>query len=102
MVADFEWPDLVPGDCEENAQRLHRASGGAVHRIAPTKIEGLPAALQPRVLGRSANNLPGDWKHHDVVVVGDRVYDEFTGPAGLPLADYKEQFDERDQLDFGF
>ena len=101
-MADFDWPNLVPGDCEENARRLAHASGGAAHRIVPTELPDVPPEFQPRVLGRSVNNPAGDWDHHEVVVVDDRVYDEFTGAEGLPSAEYKEQFDERDQLDFGF
>ncbi len=44
---------------------------------------------------------PG-WHYHEVVVEGGRVYDPFTGHAGVPLDEYKRLWIYADDLDFGF
>lgn len=45
---------------------------------------------------------PQLWTYHEVVVKGDRVYDGFTGPNGLPIDQFKSQFTYADDIDFGF
>jgi hypothetical protein len=76
------------------ARRIQEVVGGEVIRIVPRR--------RRRVLGRSADNPDGTWFHHTVVVVGGLVFDGFTGPDGVPLAVYKERFDECDEIEFGF
>ena len=39
-----------------------------------------------------------DWHFHQYNKVGDRVYDNLTGPEGMSFADYKEQFRNADGL----
>lgn len=37
-------------------------------------------------------NPEGNWIYHDVVVLNGLVFDSFTGPAGMPMAQYMSQF----------
>lgn len=67
--------------------------GGRIVVIKPTP--GAP------VLGPSTNNPAGDWRFHVVVVKESRVYG-FTGRNGLPIGEFKSQFQYRDAIVFGF
>ena len=67
-------------------------------------IGGQRVTITPRntpVLGPSRQHRAGDWSFHEVVVKDGRVYDGFTGPGGMPIPDYKSQFQFADDIDFG-
>jgi Pretoxin HINT domain len=77
------WPTQVGGNCAECATQIQEQLGdGRVMRITS---DG-PA------LGPSTNNPSGNWTFHDVVLKDGMIYDSFTGPKGMPAADYIKQF----------
>lgn len=44
---------------------------------------------------------PG-WSSHQVVLKDGMVYDALTGPNGMPASTYKQMWEYRDILNFGF
>jgi RHS repeat-associated protein len=78
------WPVQVGGECEACAQEIQRQIGGTLVEIKPP--------IGGSVLGRSPNNPLGDWHYHWAVEREGRIYDSFTGPAGLPEEDYRSGF----------
>lgn len=80
--------------CERVATQIKKHIGGAIKRIKADPNERL-------YLGRyRGHNFK--WKYHEVVVKNGRVYDAFTGHKGLPIAEYKQQWEFGDALQFGF
>jgi hypothetical protein len=53
-----------------------------------------------RYLGQYGNTYPGFY--HDVVVKAGRVYDELTGPNGLPIDEFKQLWECASNIHFGF
>ena len=83
--------------CDEFASQFARANGGEVFTIKP------PSGL--RVFADDAYALgPGEpWFHHTVVVKNGLVFDQFTGPAGMPIDVWKQQWgDLAEEIHFGF
>lgn len=78
------------------AATAHKVMGGERVVIKPPEGSGA------RFLGPSKNNPAGDWTYHEVVINSGRVYESFTGPNGMPVDEYKAQFDYSDALNFGF
>jgi hypothetical protein len=90
------WPksNANNSNCDSVAKRIQKIIGGDVVTIKPK-----PPA--PR-LGPSVNDPSGAWYYHVAVVKDGRVYDAFTGPAGLAPDDFRRQWRYRDAIDFGF
>ena len=87
-----KWPTPTASNCSECAVTIQRIMGGGIKTI---KSPG-------PVLGPSKHNPAGNWSYHDVVVSNGRVYDGFTGPRGLTIAEFKAQFEYGDVINFGF
>ena len=93
------WVAQSPSDpsfrngCDQCASDIQGYIGGNIVYITPK-----PPA--PTLGGFNGAN-PG-WDHHIVVVKGGRVYDAFTGSAGLPVADYKRLWQYPDAINFPF
>jgi RHS repeat-associated protein len=88
------WPAYEGwGNCYECAVQIERIlGGGRVIKISPP-----PGA---RFLGPSTNNPDGSpWAYHYAVESDGRMYDSFTGPEGLPISEYTNQFDYWEILD---
>jgi RHS repeat-associated protein len=73
--------------------------------ITDPRIGGDIKVIQPpkgaKFLGKYRGQTPG-WNDHWVVVKDGRVYDAFTGHAGLPIDEYKLLWESHDVLQFGF
>lgn len=89
-----QWPTPTASNCRQCADDIQRMIGGQQAVIGPVG--------SGRVLGPSANNPAGDWFEHVAVVKDGRVYDGFTGRAGMPIDDFKAQFQYGDAINFGF
>jgi hypothetical protein len=74
--------------------QTQRQVGGDVVRI--TLRGGAPW------LGPSVSDPSGGWAYHTVVVKDGMVYDAGTGSGGLPIDQFKAQFQYSDDIDFGF
>ncbi|MFE7135923.1 polymorphic toxin-type HINT domain-containing protein, partial [Streptomyces sp. NPDC057638] len=72
--------------CDEFAEKLHQRIGGEIWTITP---KGFPV-LGPYKLANE------DWGHHTFVIKDGRVYDQFTGAGGMPLEEWKTQWDYPD------
>lgn len=85
--------------CERAAREIRKHIGGDIIRITPKD----PRA---RSLGEFMGHSPGHenqgWAYHEVVVKDGRVYDRFTGSAGLPIDEYKALWKYKDSINFGF
>jgi hypothetical protein len=86
------WPVPTASNCSQCAVKIQKIIGGEIKTIRS------PGP----VLGPSKHNRDGDWGYHDVVVLNGRVYDGFTGRNGLPINEFKAQFDYADVINFGF
>ncbi len=85
----------LPGQitrCEARARQIQRVLGGEIHTIKP-KTGGF--------LGPVKGEVP-TWRSHDVVVKNGRVYDDMTGPSGVPIDEYKKFFEYWSDILFGF
>jgi|GEM_PF-6926583 len=91
---DMPWGQYCRTGCEDVAKRIQSTIGGRIHRIEP----GLPGA---RYLG-PRNGVWTEWSYHEAVVRNGRVYDAMTGPTGLPIREYKMQWEYADDINFGF
>ncbi len=77
--------------CENIAKQINNHIGGTIHRIDANGLQ----------LGNFKGQSPG-WFHHEVVVKDGKVYDAFTGNAGLDIDAYKKQFTYWEEINFGF
>jgi hypothetical protein len=80
--------------CDEWAAAFQKANGGDVHTFRPP--DGAPS------LGDYGLGPNESWGHHTVVVRDGRVFDQFTGPEGMPVDAWKRQWTYHDDIDFGF
>jgi len=78
--------------CDEFAQAFQRAHGGETHTFQGSPRTG-PYALSEE---------SSVWRYHTVVVKDGRVFDQFTGPGGIPIGEWKSLWDYPDAIDFGF
>jgi RHS repeat-associated protein len=78
--------------CEAVARQIQGHVGGEVVRIIP--------ADAPMLGGFRGKNW--GWSHHEVVVKDGRVYDLTTGHRGLPTEEYKNLWQYRGSINFGF
>jgi Pretoxin HINT domain len=84
------WPVQVGGNCSACAAEIQGTlGGGEIMRLEP---------LEGQVLGPSVNNPAGNWSFHDVVLKDGLVFDSFTGPTGMPLSDFLQQFKYSDAI----
>lgn len=86
-------------DCDASAWKLQKKIGGEIKSIRP---KGIPGSDRELLLGQFELAPTYDWFHHTVVVKEGRVYDEFTGPAGMAIDEWKSKRAYPDALDFGF
>jgi len=77
--------------CEETAVDIQKTIGGDRYRI--TDQYNAPSLGKYR--GQDTY-----WDHHDVVVLDGRVYDDWTGPEGQPMDEYRNEFQYGDDLNF--
>ena len=87
-----KWPVPTASNCSECAIKIQQIIGGDIKTFRSSGA----------VLGPSKHNPAGDWSYHSVVVLNGRVYDGFTGPRGLTIAEFKAQFLYADGIRFGF
>ena len=80
-------------NCDDCAKQIRDHVGGVVVTVTPRPPARLLGADQGVNLG---------WRYHTVVVKDGRVFDAFTGAAGLTIADYKALWQYADAIDFGF
>jgi hypothetical protein len=81
-------------DCGKVARDLQsRLGGGDI--VTFTKPPGTNA------LGPAPGNPAGNWDYHTVLVKDGKVYDEFT-KDGMPIAEWKAQWEYADEISFGF
>jgi hypothetical protein len=83
--------------CDEFAKEFIKANGGEAFTFSP------PSGA--RVFADDAYALgPGEaWFHHTVVVKDGLVFDQFTGPGGMPIDVWKLQWgDLAGEINFGF
>ncbi len=83
--------------CEKMARRIQKEIGGDIKRIKPTQTKYLGGYKG----GKDSYTQPG-WGHHEVVVKDGRVYDAFTGDKGMSISDYKNQWEGKETINFGF
>ncbi len=87
------WGKCEPSGCEKVAIKIRNAIGGDIYRITPAMGVFLPPL----------NGTTTYWDIHEVVVKDGRVYDAFTGPEGMTIAEYKQSWGEySDVINFGF
>ena len=92
--------------CEEVAKAIQKAIGGEIKTIDAV-IGGWEHKLGGvRDIGGTIFKNPAGagsaWFSHAVVVQGGRVYDGLTGPAGQPINEYKDRWQYKDAIKFGF
>jgi pretoxin HINT domain-containing protein len=80
--------------CDEWAAAYAGVSGGTQKTFRPPG--GAP------MLGKYRLSPNEDWGHHSVVVKDGRVFDQFTGPQGVPINEWKKLWEYGDVIDFGF
>jgi RHS repeat-associated protein len=86
------WPIPTEDNCYECAVQIQRIlGGGQILKITPSG--------SARALGPSTNNPSGTWQEHYAVEKDGRIYDGFTGPEGLPEAEFTQQFEYWDYFD---
>jgi RHS repeat-associated protein len=108
----------VTATLEERAETWARTTPEALR--ATQGCEVVAAAIRARIGGELATIRPPvdatflgavwngtrfvgvHWWEHTVVVLEGMVYDEITGPRGLPIEAYRALWQERDILRFGF
>jgi RHS repeat-associated protein len=93
-LKDVQWGTYCRTGCEDIAQKIKSAIGGKIYRLNPALPGG--RFLGPR------NGKWTDWQYHEVVVKDGRVYDTMTGPEGVEIDEFKQQWEYADDIDFGF
>ncbi|MET9672281.1 polymorphic toxin-type HINT domain-containing protein, partial [Streptomyces sp. NPDC006482] len=92
FVLAGETPVLVHNaGCDEFADTLQQKIGGEVWTLTPKAP--FPALGDYKLAKES-------WGHHTVVVKDGRVYDQFTGKDGMPMDEWKAQWDYPDDHDW--
>ncbi|MFC0038644.1 RHS repeat-associated core domain-containing protein [Actinomadura rayongensis] len=86
------WPKPTMDNCEACAQKIQEKIGGKVYRVSDSM--GAPK------LGPSVNDPTGQWFEHYAVIKDGTVYDAFTGPNGMPLGEYRSQWEYGEYLKF--
>ncbi|MFF3911113.1 polymorphic toxin-type HINT domain-containing protein, partial [Streptomyces sp. NPDC001848] len=69
--------------CDEFAAKLQKKMGGEIWTITPK--DRLPSLGDYKLANES-------WGHHTFLVKDDRVYDQFTGPDGMPIEQWKTEW----------
>lgn len=87
-----QWPTPTASNCTQCAIDIQKLVGGERVAIRP------PSGTR---LGPSRNDPYGEWRYHEAVVKDGRVYDGFTGRAGMSMDDFRAQFEYGDVLQFG-
>jgi hypothetical protein len=107
-VGGEAWKAFEPGakacqnGCEGVAQAIQKAFGGEIKVITgPSKFLGSVRNSAGEFVNPAGNLAPG-WRNHHVVVKDGRVYDALTGPNGMDASAYKQLWEYRDVLNFGF
>jgi hypothetical protein len=77
--------------CDEFADKLQQKIGGEIWTLTPKAP--FPALGDYKLANES-------WGHHTVVVKDDRVYDQFTGREGMPMDEWRAQWDYPDDHDW--
>ena len=80
------------GGCEQAAEQIQSRIGGELWEAKPD--EGIPGLAQYR-------GVDTEWGNHVFVVKDGWAYDQWTGPEGQPLAQYEQEFQYSDVIDFG-
>ncbi|MGV9263273.1 polymorphic toxin-type HINT domain-containing protein [Kitasatospora sp. NPDC003701] len=86
------WPMPNMKNCKECAKIIQDKIGGVIHHVKDSL--GAPA------LGPSVHDPTGRWTEHFVVIKDDTVFDGFTGPGGMPLDQYRQQWQYGEYLNF--
>ncbi|MGH9120414.1 MAG: RHS repeat-associated core domain-containing protein, partial [Acidimicrobiales bacterium] len=88
---ESDWPVQEGSNCVECAKEIQKKIGGEIETIEPP--EGA------RFLGPSTNNPEGPpWNFHTFVVKNGRAFDGPTGPQGMPLNEYIQQWEYGNDL----
>lgn len=77
--------------CDDFAAKLQKKMGGEIWTITPK--DGLPSLGDYKLANES-------WGHHTFVLKDGRVYDQFTGPDGMPLDQWKTEWSYPDDHDW--
>jgi hypothetical protein len=88
------WGTCPAFGCDKAAAQINKIVGGTIHKI-------MPSSSSAKFLGPMGGQNP-TWTYHVVVIKDGRVYDVYTGPAGLPIDQYKKLWDYADGILFGF
>jgi hypothetical protein len=94
------WPVGEGGNCFACAQYIQGKLGGVIYRLSPARgARDMGAGLnngRGPTIGASTNKPTGeDWYDHYAVVSEDgTVRDAFTGPDGMPEAEFLQQWDD--------
>ncbi|MDB5390736.1 MAG: hypothetical protein JWM11_6382, partial [Planctomycetaceae bacterium] len=91
-LKSIPWGQYCENGCEKVAKRISQRVGGTIQKITPRT---------GRLLGDRGTIATG-WRHHVVVVKDGRVYDAMTGPYGLSIEDFKNCWENADDIEFGF
>ena len=91
-VSPNGWPKPTMDNCKECAQKIQDRVGGQIYHVKDS--EGAPR------LGPSTNDPNGSWTEHYVVIKDGTAYDAFTGPEGMPMDQYRAQWQYGDYLSF--
>lgn len=84
------WPVQVGGNCSACFSDSETLEGDQTMRLKPTRGTG--------PLGPSVNNPTGSGFYQDVVVRDGVVFDAFTEPSGMPMANYLRQVTHADAI----
>ncbi|WIX79247.1 RHS repeat-associated core domain-containing protein [Amycolatopsis carbonis] len=91
-VSPNGWPKPTMDNCKECAQKIQDRIGGQIYHVKDS--EGAPG------LGPSTNDPNGSWTEHYAVIKDGTAYDAFTGPEGMPIDQYRAQWQYGDYLSF--
>lgn len=86
------WPIPSMRNCKECAKIIQDKIGGTIHHVKDSM--GAP------VLGPSKHDPLGRWDEHFMVIKDGNAYDGFTGPKGMPLEQYRNQWQYGEYLNF--
>jgi hypothetical protein len=81
--------------CDDVALSIREEIGGEIGHI-----ENLRGGREEKLGGYRGSETR--WYHHTVVVLNGRVYDAFTARLGLPIEQYKDLWEYRDDIQFDF
>jgi hypothetical protein len=87
--------ELSGGGCEDVAKKIKKArgSGQIIHIAPPDQEHMLLGPVRP-----PGGGVINNWRYHEAVRDGDRIYDKMTLREGMTFDEYKLLFDYWDLL----